>query len=133
MSIRSLRTCCTLITPHTTGNQVIAQINLLYVAVLAGRVPVVGDFVPAHMHGNPGYLPVPEVYDIPRLAETLQMPIIGWDNIKNRSSGVVEELGCWSLQETLFGKHFDTGGLYAAERQFSLGEYLITSIGSFLI
>ena len=105
-----------------------AQINILYVALLAGRVPVVGDFAPAHMHGSPGYLPVSQVYDLPRLAETLQMPIIEWDDIKNRSSGVMEELGCWSLQHTLFGANFGTGGHFATEQEFSLGENLIARV-----
>jgi len=105
-----------------------AQINILYVALLAGRVPVVGDFAPAHMHGSPGYLPVSQVYDLPRLAETLQMPIIEWDDIKNRSSGVMEELGCWSLQHTLFGADFGSGGHFATEIEFSLGENLNISV-----
>ena len=113
---------------HDVANQVVAQINLFYLAVLAGRVAVVGDFVPAHMHGNPGSIPVSQVYDIPRLAEALRSPIIEWSDIKNRSSGVTEELGCWSLQHTLFGANFGTGGHFATEQEFSLGENLIARV-----
>lgn len=127
MSIGLLDTCCTLITICTVANQVMVQVNLIYLAVLAGRVPVIGDFAAAHMHGNPGFLPVSEVYDLPRLAETLQMPILEWRDLKNRSSRIMEEIGCWSLQHTLFGADFGSGGHFATEQEFALGECLISS------
>jgi hypothetical protein len=111
-----------------------AQINLLYLAVLAGRVPVLGDFYPAHMaHGNPGYLPVSEIYDLPRLAEALRIPILEWTDIKNRSLHELEdereEIGCWSLVQTLWGSSFASGGHLPTENEFSLGMLLRIGLG----
>ncbi|KAF8575748.1 hypothetical protein K439DRAFT_1397924 [Ramaria rubella] len=102
------------------SNQVMAQINLLYIAILTGRVPVIADFVPGHMHGNPGFLAVSEVYDLPRLADALRMPIIEWSDIKDRSSHELEDIGCWSLQTILFGPDYGTKGHFATEHEFSL-------------
>jgi len=56
------------------------------------------------------------VYDLPRLAESLQKPVLEWIEIKNRSLHEREEIGCWSSHATVFG----SPGHYGTEVQFSL-------------
>ena len=101
-----------------------AQTNLIYLARLVGRVPVLSDFVPGHMHGNPGFLPVSTVFDLPRLAETLRMPILEWSDLKlieDPKQGEWEDIGCWSLHVEIFGKDANSGGHFQSEHQNKLG------------
>jgi hypothetical protein len=98
-----------------------AQVNLLYLAYLAGRVPVLPSFVPNHMgERDPGPLPVSEIFDLPKLAKELRRPILEWRDIKNTSSHEVEDLGCWSVHKTSFGSEPH----YRSERDLALGKLM---------
>ncbi|KAF8590438.1 hypothetical protein K439DRAFT_1403466 [Ramaria rubella] len=92
-------------------NQYIAQVNLLYLAYLAGRVAILPSFVPTERHMGQNVLdplPVSEIFDIPKLVGELRRPILEWKDIKNISSPEVEDIGCWSVFKTAFGRveHF---------------------------
>ncbi|KAF8525036.1 hypothetical protein BU17DRAFT_83942 [Hysterangium stoloniferum] len=77
--------------------QTISQINLLYLASLTRRVPVMADFVPKEMRNGSGFIPVSDVYDLARLSESLLSPILEWADIKERNSGILDEIGYVSL------------------------------------
>lgn len=46
-------------------------------------------------------LPFSEVFDLDRLSNDIQLPVVEWDEIKNASSTEVEELGCWNVWEAV--------------------------------
>ncbi|KAF8529757.1 hypothetical protein BU17DRAFT_36415, partial [Hysterangium stoloniferum] len=92
-------------------NQFIAQVNLLYLADLADRIPVLPSFVRSrHMMAdeNSGKLAFSEVFDLSKVVTRLQRPVLDWQEIKNVSSEKFEDIGCWSVWKTRFGNepHF---------------------------
>ncbi|KZO90789.1 hypothetical protein CALVIDRAFT_374962 [Calocera viscosa TUFC12733] len=77
-------------------NDVMTYGNLLYLALLTERIPIIGPFVPSHLSLSAGYLPFSEVFDIPRLARELHTPVLEWSDVKSPESEVGEVMGCWS-------------------------------------
>ncbi|KAJ7824383.1 hypothetical protein B0H14DRAFT_3728695 [Mycena olivaceomarginata] len=80
-------------------NQVIEYMNLMYLAHLTGRVPIIPRFRPVHMGSNASQLDFAEVFDIPRLQTGLGTPILEWREVKDLESETVEDLGCWDIQD----------------------------------
>lgn len=77
--------------------------------MLSGRIPILPPFVPSSAHlGKSGNITnVSELFDLPRLREELQWPILEWADVKRARYGemsdlppledvVKEPLGCWS-------------------------------------
>lgn len=81
-----------------------SQSNLLYLAKITQRIPILPPFSPNARHfwldKHPPTLPFGEVYDISWLSKAMQMPILEWQDVKNLSNPELEALGCWSLFET---------------------------------
>lgn len=75
--------------------------NLIYLGILTNRVPVIGRFTPSHIGGYNPSIDFGEVFDVPRLRELMQKPLLEWHEVKNRDSDVVEELGCWNVWEAV--------------------------------
>ncbi|KAG6330606.1 hypothetical protein ID866_8483 [Astraeus odoratus] len=82
-------------------NDVMTLGNLIYLAMLTERVPILPRFLPTHVGGDQPYIPFSEVFDIPRLSRTLRMPILEWDQVKDLNSTTVDELGCWAVWPTI--------------------------------
>ncbi|KAB5592602.1 hypothetical protein CTheo_3928 [Ceratobasidium theobromae] len=93
---------------HFAGftNQVMEAANLLYLALLTNRVPIIPAFYPTHL-GSPDQVASPkfgDIFDVPYLSNKLGIPIIEWHELKqpkDSSPGapapVTEKLGCWSV------------------------------------
>ncbi|KAB5589266.1 hypothetical protein CTheo_7283 [Ceratobasidium theobromae] len=93
---------------HFAGftNQVMEVVNLIYLALLTNRVPIVPAFYPTHL-GSPEEVAstrVGDIFDLPYLSSKLGTPIIEWHQLKrprDTSPGAPlppkEKLGCWSL------------------------------------
>ncbi|KAG8736149.1 hypothetical protein FRC12_017756, partial [Ceratobasidium sp. 428] len=86
-------------------NDVMAAGNLIYLAMVTGRTPVIPPFTPSHVGsmGEVGPVAFGDVFDVPRLASELKMHILEWDQLKNPApaaspnvSSEIEQLGCWS-------------------------------------
>lgn len=86
------------------------QVNLIHLAMLSGRIPILPPYVPSSIHlGKSGNITnVSEFFDLPRLREELQWPILEWSDVKRARYGdlvnspaleevVKEPLGCWSF------------------------------------
>jgi hypothetical protein len=56
--------------------------NLLYLARLTERVPIIPRFQPVHLTGNVSHIEFSEVFDLPRLRKELRTPILEWDQVK---------------------------------------------------
>jgi hypothetical protein len=62
------------------------QMNLIYLAVLTGRVPILPFFTPSHISLiSPVDVPdidFGQVFDVPRLAKALRIPVVEWWQVK---------------------------------------------------
>ncbi|KAL4062994.1 hypothetical protein V8B97DRAFT_2026577 [Scleroderma yunnanense] len=78
-------------------NDVMTIGNLLYLALITERVPIIPRFIPSHIGPDALDIPFGHVFDVPRLSKTLGIPILEWDQVKDVQSTVVDELGCWAV------------------------------------
>jgi hypothetical protein len=81
------------------------QGNLIYMALITNRIPVLPPFEPSlHTGLDLPSIPFSEVFDIERLSKAIDTPVLQWRDIKtwdNVSDDVLEPLGCWSVWETM--------------------------------
>ncbi|KAL4252409.1 hypothetical protein ABKN59_004871 [Abortiporus biennis] len=42
---------------------------------------------------------ISEIFDIPRLERALQLPVLEWQQVKDRNSSEVDGLGCWNIYQ----------------------------------
>ncbi|KAH9178775.1 hypothetical protein EDB89DRAFT_1928451 [Lactarius sanguifluus] len=82
-------------------NDVMTYANLIYLAMLTERVPIIGPFTPSHIGGDAGNILFSEVFDIEFLSKTIGIPVLEWSEVKNSSSEEVEDLGCWSVWQAV--------------------------------
>ncbi|KAG9016616.1 hypothetical protein FRB90_002777 [Tulasnella sp. 427] len=95
-------------------NDFMAVINMIYLAYMSHRIPIVPPFLPSHSHVGRGVKPMPfsDIFDLPRLREALQWPILEWSDVKKAKYDVnfdehhsemegadKEILGCWGAQQ----------------------------------
>jgi hypothetical protein len=75
------------------------QGNLVYLALITDRIPVLPKFTPSHvlMDGSVGDLPFGEVFDIPLLSLLIKSPVLEWRDIKIDESPAMETMGCWAI------------------------------------
>ncbi|KAF7351627.1 hypothetical protein MSAN_01595300 [Mycena sanguinolenta] len=75
-----------------------SRMNLLYLARLTDRVPILPRFRPVHLQGNGSSVDFSDVFDIGRLRKELKTPILEW----HLGSENVEDLGCWDVQSKIW-------------------------------
>lgn len=102
--------------------------NLIYLALLTGRVPIVGYWVPSHTGDDVGPLPFSEVFDIEYLSNAIGVPVLDWDEVKSQDSEEMEDIGCWSVWQAVQTREDQPRWTKAHELQH-LGTYkILTSI-----
>ncbi|KAJ6616641.1 hypothetical protein B0H10DRAFT_1799016 [Mycena sp. CBHHK59/15] len=82
------------------NNQVIEFMNLIYLALITERVPIISDFTPLHVGHNAPVISFGEVFDVPRLQKELG-PIFEWRQVKDPQSDSVDNLGCWNVRKAV--------------------------------
>ncbi|KAF8903611.1 hypothetical protein CPB85DRAFT_1017159 [Mucidula mucida] len=92
-------------TYSTTGwtNNVIVNINLIYLALLTNRIPILPKFLPSAHTPGATLLPFSEVFDLPRLRDAIGVHVLEWADVKNPGSTFIESVGCWSTLKAQFG------------------------------
>ncbi|KAJ6457903.1 hypothetical protein C8R45DRAFT_1110247 [Mycena sanguinolenta] len=75
-----------------------SQMNLLYLARLTERVPILPQFRPVPLAGNTSGIDFSDVFDMARLRKDLKTPILEWREVKELENENVEDLGCWDIQ-----------------------------------
>ncbi|KAG8986048.1 hypothetical protein FRB90_004237, partial [Tulasnella sp. 427] len=95
--------------------------NLIYLALITQRIPIIPPLVPSPSHlGFNKPLPMidfGEVFDVARLQRAIRSPILEWKDVKRARYGepwavsdpavegvVQEELGCWSTNQVVRGR-----------------------------
>lgn len=69
--------------------------------MITDRIPIIPMFVPSHIGGDKPTIDFSEVFDVQRLASRIGIPVLEWHQVKNRSSDVLDELGCWNTWEAV--------------------------------
>ncbi|KAG8925141.1 hypothetical protein FRC01_010624 [Tulasnella sp. 417] len=107
-------------------NDFMININLIFLAHMSHRIPIIPPFIPSSDHIGPNgpVLQFSDVYDLPRLREALKWPILEWsdvkiagyneifDDIDPEMEGVEEEmLGCWGAQQAFNKDNYPTASL----------------------
>jgi len=84
-------------------NDVMTYGNLIYLAMLTERVPIVGPFTPSHIGGDAGNALFSEVFDVDYLSDKIGMPVLEWHEVKNLSTQApeIEDIGCWSVWQAV--------------------------------
>ncbi len=82
-----------------------AIVNMIYLAMLTGRVPIIPPHTPRHVNFEAGTFPFGDVFDLPRLRKELHYPVVEWRDVK---AGIeLDYIGCWSqgMASDLAGRH----------------------------
>ncbi|KAJ7886028.1 hypothetical protein B0H13DRAFT_2343047 [Mycena leptocephala] len=87
-------------------NDVLLYMNLLYLALITERVPVIPYFTPTHVGGGAPTLAFGEVFDLPRLQKDIGTRILEWHQVKDPQSEIVDTLGCWNVWQAV--QNFNT-------------------------
>jgi hypothetical protein len=82
------------------ANDVISVANLLYLARITDRIPIIPKFVPSHVQSR-RQLPFSEVFDTERLSRALGIPILEWSQVKAENSSTIDDVGCWTVWKTV--------------------------------
>jgi len=69
--------------------------------MITDRIPIVSMFIPSHIGGDKPPIDFGSVFDVQRLARGIGIPVLEWHEVKNRSSNVLDELGCWNTWEAV--------------------------------
>ncbi|RDX51420.1 hypothetical protein OH76DRAFT_1417184 [Lentinus brumalis] len=76
--------------------------NLIYLATITGRIPILPPFT-SYINGDP--MPFSQIFDVPRMVLALNTPILEWHMVKDlelaRSQKTYDELGCWNVWEAV--------------------------------
>ncbi|KAH8825520.1 hypothetical protein DL96DRAFT_1499772 [Flagelloscypha sp. PMI_526] len=80
-------------------NDVMTYMNLIYLALLTQRVPIIPHFTPGWVTGSS--IEFGLVFDVPKLSEALGIPILEWHGVKDPQSTTVDTLGCWNIWQTV--------------------------------
>jgi hypothetical protein len=77
-----------------------AQVNLIYLALITDRIPILSWFNPSHIGSAPPVF-FGTVFDLPRLRRSLGRPVLEWRDVKHPNDSDIEVLGCWNTWETV--------------------------------
>ncbi|KAF8528126.1 hypothetical protein BU17DRAFT_81363 [Hysterangium stoloniferum] len=78
-------------------NDFMAYINLIYLAMISSRIPIIPPFAPSHVSMDGGFPYFSDIFDLPLLSESIGQVILEWKDVKNSSSEQRDMLGCWSI------------------------------------
>ncbi|KAG2112418.1 hypothetical protein DEU56DRAFT_201808 [Suillus clintonianus] len=82
-------------------NDVMTYGNLIYLALITERIPILPKFLSSHIDTSAAPFPFGEVIDVPRLSQAIGIPLLEWHEVKDSESQVLDDLGCWSVWETV--------------------------------
>jgi len=101
-NLRSDRKYITAWTVAGWTNNVMTYINLVYLALITDRIPIIPVFRSSGIHfGDAPPVDFGLVFDVPHLRTALGTPILEWHEVKDRNSEIFDDLGCWNTWEAV--------------------------------
>ncbi|KAI0690914.1 hypothetical protein BC835DRAFT_1280090 [Cytidiella melzeri] len=84
------------------NNDVMTMMNLIYLAKITDRVPIIPTFTPSwHIGGDAPGISFGEIFDVPRFIEEAGIELLEWRDVKDSKSEEVEDIGCWSVWQAV--------------------------------
>ncbi|KAI0342152.1 hypothetical protein BDW22DRAFT_1331518 [Trametopsis cervina] len=84
------------------NNDVITMMNLIYLAKITDRIPIIPTFTPSwHIGGDAPGITFGEIFDVPRFIQETGIELLEWHQVKDPASTEVEEIGCWSVWQAV--------------------------------
>ncbi|KAL6305618.1 hypothetical protein BKA93DRAFT_730716 [Sparassis latifolia] len=84
------------------NNDVMTIANMIYLAMLTDRVPILPPLT-SYISGSAPPLPFSQLFNVSYLMQKLQLPVLEWHQIKDWSLshalGQPDSLGCWNVWE----------------------------------
>lgn len=77
-----------------------------------------------------GFMDFSDIFDLPRLRESLHMPLIEWKDVKDIKAGMerpLEPLGCWTLWAPYDDQKSPRPNYITGELQLGLGKQVYSS------
>ena len=81
-----------------SSNQVVGTLKLILLALQTDRVPILDSFDGSH-HSEGPEAPWSQFYDLDRLSEQLNLPILEWHDVKTAAASEEERLTCWHASD----------------------------------
>ncbi|KAG1905317.1 uncharacterized protein F5891DRAFT_1008767 [Suillus fuscotomentosus] len=82
-------------------NDVMTYGNLIYLALLTERIPIIAKFLSSHIDSSEPPFAFGEIFDVPRLSQAIGIPVLEWHEVKDSESQVLDDLGGWSVWESV--------------------------------
>ncbi|KAG0702475.1 hypothetical protein DFH29DRAFT_989773 [Suillus ampliporus] len=92
---------CTTDYCYLLANDVMTYGNLIYLALITERIPIIAKFLSSHIDKSAPPFAFGEVIDVPRLSQAIGIPLLEWHEVKDSESQVLDDLGCWSVWESV--------------------------------
>ncbi|KAG1836922.1 hypothetical protein C8R48DRAFT_125116 [Suillus tomentosus] len=86
---------------HERPAQHDARGNLIYLALITERVPMIPKFLSNHIDPSAPSFVFGEVFDVPRLSQAIGIHLLQWHEVKDPESQVLDYVGCWTVLETV--------------------------------
>lgn len=77
------------------ANAFISHVNLLYLATITNRIPILPAITPEHL-GKSTSFKFSEIFDLRPLEKALGIEVIQWHEIKDYEAKETDALNCWS-------------------------------------
>ncbi|KAG8973017.1 hypothetical protein FRB90_010042, partial [Tulasnella sp. 427] len=77
---------------------------MIYLGLITERAAVVPPFSPSHIGYDTGDFQFGDFFDVPRMRELMNHPVLEWRDIKHQNSSTIDTMGCWSPWITLEGR-----------------------------
>lgn len=97
------------------------KFNLIYLAKIMERIPILPAFAPCHEPEDAGFIKVSDVFDVAGLSKAIGIPIVEWHEVKDLEQHQAEDIGCWSPWATVYG----VPRISAHQKYLGLGEQTI--------
>ncbi|KAF7290976.1 hypothetical protein HMN09_01276300 [Mycena chlorophos] len=119
---------------HGAGitNDMMAHINLLYLAKQTDRIPIMDIFFADWGHVGFGYKVRPppmlfgDVFDLPRFTNLTGVEVLQWPDVKAADSREIDSFGCWNLEQAnLNNQNPHLGATTPGERGFDISYMVI--------
>jgi hypothetical protein len=82
-------------------NDVMTYGNLIYLALITGRIPIIAKFLSSHIDPSEPPFAFGDIIDVPRLSQAIGIPVLEWHEVKDSESQALDDLGCWSVWESV--------------------------------
>jgi hypothetical protein len=103
--VRQLTSAHTNVFYHSTSypdNDAITMMNLIYLAKITERIPIIPTFTPSwHIGSDTPGIDFGKIFDVSIFTEETGIELSEWKDVKDPESEELEDIGCWSVWQAV--------------------------------